>query len=130
MADKIVHENLVSIDGDKLRVERGPRRMKGTATPELLRRTGRSVPGDNIKLAGGRVQTVTTVYDALGKPVEMGKPMTYLDKNAANRVWYLYRWETVETTDGPRDMFVEKGICKGSRDEAVTECKAKYRGAV
>ena len=129
MGDKVVHENLVSIDGDKLRVELGPRRVKGTATPALLRATGRRLPGERFETADGKPRVATVVYDALGEPVTLGKPMTYLDKNPASRVWYRYRWETVETDDGPLERFVEKGTFSGARDDAVAECRKRSGGA-
>ena len=109
MTDRIVHSNLVSMDNDNLRVERGPRRVKDKATPELLRKTGRQVPGE---------PGIGVVHDAMGKPVTLGKPMTYLDKNPKTRVWYLYRRE-----DG---RFVEKGTFDGSRKDAVAMCKSQW----
>lgn len=130
MTEKLINDGLVSIDNDTLRVERGPRRVTGKATPELLRATGRRVPGEEVTLPNGQKRVLTVVHDALGKPVVMGKPMTYLDKTRAGFVWYLYRWETVETEDGPVARFVEKGTFEGTREDAVATCRAKFGGGV
>lgn len=116
MKTKVIHDRLVSIGDDELRVELGPARKQVKCTEETLRATGRRVPEE------GRV-----VRDALGKPVTLGKPMTVLDRDPANRVWYLYRWEETTDANGRKVMaFVEKGTHRGTRDQAVAACIAKF----
>ena len=84
----------------------------------------RNKPHVNVGTIGHVSHGKTTLTSAI--TIVLGKPMTYLDANPRNRVWYLYRWETVETDHGPVEKFVEKGIFDGSREDAVAECKAKW----
>lgn len=127
MKTKLIHERLVSIGDDALRVELGPRRKRVTCTEEALRASGRKVPGDKVTLPSGREATVSVVRDAMGKPCTMGKPMTVIDRAAAP-VWYLYRREMVERQVGDAveqvAVFREIGTHDGPRDEAVAACIA------
>lgn len=127
MRTKVIHDGLVSIGDDELRVELGPARKQVECTEETLRATGRKVPGDRVRLGNGRETVVKVVHDALGRPVEMGKKMTVLDRDRAKRVWYLYRKEIRPDADGNDvEAFVEKGTHRGPRDEAVAACIAKF----
>lgn len=124
MKTTVIREGLVSIGEDELRVELGPPRKKVKCTEEILRASGRQVPGDRVTLRGREV-TVQVVRDAMGKPVTLGKPMTIIDR-AGVPVWYLYRRELAKREIGDAteevEIFREIGIHPGDRDAAVAEC--------
>lgn len=112
MDQKRINENLISIGDDELRVERGWRRVLVTATPEALRASGRRVPEPGAPV----------VFDAMGKPVTLGQPMTVLDRNRSNLDIYLYRWErTTDAAGNEIDAFVEKEIIRGPGPQADSE---------
>jgi hypothetical protein len=74
---------VITID-EVWRIEAGPARKTAAATAELL---ADDVTASHYK-AGGK--------DALGKAIELGKPMTYIDWRSQERVFYVYRLVTIK----------------------------------
>lgn len=111
-----IREGLISLDDDAWRLELGWRRQKVMCTEEALRASGRQIPGPGRPI----------VYDAVGEPVELGKRMTVLDKNRANRVWYVYQWNV--EVDPPR--FVERDVLAGSEADAIGRAETLAAEAV
>jgi hypothetical protein len=64
--------------GSTIRVENGPARKTGIATRELL----------DDKVTASHYQV--GAFDAMGKRIVLGEPMTYLDY-LVEAVWYLYQ---------------------------------------
>jgi hypothetical protein len=76
--------------GETLRVENGPARKTAVATAELL---DDAVTASHYQI-GER--------DAVGRPIVIGEPMTYLDYRG-EWVWYIYQLRDDETApDGTR----------------------------
>lgn len=63
-----------------IRVEDGPARVAAIATAGLL----------DDKITAGHYKV--GARDALGKPIVLGKKMTYLDRSGPRR-WYVYRMD-------------------------------------
>jgi hypothetical protein len=64
--------------GSTIRVENGPARKTAVATKELL----------DDKVTAGHYRE--GAFDALGKRIKLGQPMTYLDYRG-EWVWYIYQ---------------------------------------
>jgi hypothetical protein len=76
--------------GETVRVENGPARKTAVATEELL---------DDAVTAS---HYAVGEWDAMGKPIVLGEPMTYLDYRG-EWVWYVYQLRPDEThIDGER----------------------------
>lgn len=76
-----INDDLIHID-DTVVLERGPRRLSAMATDALL--------SDEVTASHYQVGRP----DALGKPIVLGEPMTYLDWNAFRQgvgKWYVYK---------------------------------------
>lgn len=86
MLDFVRTGQILSI-GDNIRIEPGPARIEAMATAELLGpatadhyfaprdATPAEIEDPNVNTVGGKVVAI----DALGQPIEIGKPLTYLD---------------------------------------------------
>lgn len=96
--EALIGERILSLGGDKVRVEPGPRRRTGKATTELLsdEKTAPHYQAGNP--------------DADGKPIKIGETMTYLDW-MGEPVFYVYR----RVDD---DRFEEVAVID-DRDEAI-----------
>ena len=94
-----VNENLLQI-GATVRVERGPRRVEAIATTELL--------SDEATAAHYQ----EGAFDAIGRRIVLGEPMTYLDWLAGATSFYLYRLEHVEVPghDDAVPIWVEQAV--------------------
>ena len=78
--------------GSAIRVENGPARKVAVATEELL----------DDKVTASHYQV--GAFDAMGKRIVLGEPMTYLDY-FGEWVWYVYQLKDDETApDGVRWM--------------------------
>lgn len=101
--------DVIEIDG-KFRIEKGPKRLKAVATAELLddevtaahyhapRKVKKTVKQDGKDVV---VEVTEVAVDALGKPIELGKEMNYIDwKNRrTNFTYYVYQLKDVEEKD-------------------------------
>ena len=101
-----VNENLLQI-GANIRVERGPARVDAIATEELL---SNEVTADHY---------VEGAFDAIGRRIVLGEPMTYLDWRG-KRSFYLYRLEAVEVPghDDAVPVWIEQGAFE-TEDAAI-----------
>jgi hypothetical protein len=72
--------------GTTIRVENGPARKTAIATEELL--------DDKVTASHYKVG----LKDAMGKPIAIGEPMTYLDYKG-ELVWYVYQLEEIMIED-------------------------------
>lgn len=118
MPDFIRSGQILSI-GDTIRIEPGPARIEAIATAELLGEatadhyypprpaTPEEIESPAVDTKDGQV----FAKDALGKDIEIGQPMTYLDWMAfknGNPVYYLYRLE--DTTPEERETTTAEKI--------------------
>ena len=87
-----INEDLVEIGG-KARVERGPARKTAEATEALLSndKTARHYQVSEPVMSEEGWQVGWTHRDALGQPITLGKPMTYLDYLAGPTAFYVYQ---------------------------------------
>lgn len=99
----------IVLGDDQIRIEEGPVRKTATATAELLHDDvtashyyeGKKPMSFN-KPDGGTFTVQAQGRDALGKLIEVGKPMTYLDHGGnvepGSRCFYIYAKRPVDPT--------------------------------
>lgn len=75
---KKISDTITEIDG-KVRIESGPARLRAKATKELL--------SDDVTATHYKVGAI----DAVGKKIELGKEMTYIDWKSRDVVFYIYK---------------------------------------
>lgn len=109
-------ETTISLGDDQVRIEEGPARKTATATEELLSddktdaRYYAGVRPVDITLRNGEVVTVDQVgRDALGKPIEVGKKMTYLDHGGREQPGSRCFWIMVKRPIDPTKETLENG---------------------
>jgi hypothetical protein len=98
---KKIGDTITEFDG-KARIEIGPLRKQAVASKELL---SDEVTAAHYKV-GGR--------DALGKPIELGKPMDYIDWKSQERAYTVYELAPVTTTVDGKDKTVTRWLPRGS----------------
>jgi hypothetical protein len=84
---KKVSDTITEVDS-KVRIEIGHVRRRAVATAELL---SDAVTANHYAI-GKR--------DAGGKPIELGQPFDYIDWKSAERAYYVYRLEAVNSPSG------------------------------
>lgn len=82
---KRISDTLTEIDG-RVRVERGPTRRREVATKALLGEATASHYHLPRKVGGELVHAI----DALGKPIEEGKPFDFIDWKGERSTFYVY----------------------------------------
>ena len=68
--------------------------------------------------ADGDKEVTLYARDALGKAIEVGKPIDFIDwKSRRTPVFYVYRHEEVEVNRGDKKVTIMKWVLKGERPD-------------
>lgn len=127
--------SMTDID-DFIRIEPGHKHKKAVATEELLsdevtaRHYYAGVRKEPVYLANGEqrkdpdgnlVYADRVGIDALGKPIELGKEMDYIDWKSKERSYNVYKKTLVKGVDGDADRQVWKKVGEfDTHDEAMS----------
>lgn len=102
MADYVEKDGMLVFGDDQVRIEQGPALKNAIATPELLH---------NDQTAS---HYEAGAFDALGKRIELGQPMDYLDHggavNEGSKTYYVYQREEIDTEDEASGFYVDPAL--------------------